>query len=265
MTVLPRPLTSYLKLAATPRAVLYARQHTKQEVLEWNLPELADTAELLVSELVTNAVKATQDLGSSPGPEPAQGPEPPPILLWLTSEQQGSVLIRVWDNSSQMPVCQDAAPYAEGGRGVALVAALANDWGAYRKLLGKVTWCMLGLNSNGNAMRDERKHQLAAVLGARYYPEEPASPPGSLPHRQWPGGRGSRPPSSDRGRAAGEVSRRAPTAAARPPRPSRSACRTRPHGAGTSCRSRGRARHVRPARRPALSWPWPAPGRASPA
>ncbi len=215
MTVLPRPLTSYLKLAATPRAVLYARQHTKQEVLEWDLPELADTAELLVSELVTNAVKATQDLGSSPDPGPAPEPEPPPILLWLTSEQQGSVLIRVWDNSSQMPVCQDAAPYAEGGRGVALVAALANDWGAYRKLLGKVTWCMLGLNSNGNAMRDERKHQLAAVQGA-LLPGRTGQPPWFTPAqavarrqgkpaaelRPRPRGRGGQPPSSDRSRAA---------------------------------------------------------------
>jgi anti-sigma regulatory factor (Ser/Thr protein kinase) len=174
MTVLPGPLTSYLKLAATPDAVSYARQHAKQEILEWNLPELADTAELLVSELVTNAVKATRDLepqdqGSSPYRER------PSIVLWLTSEQ-GAVIIRVWDNSSQMPVRRDAGLYAEGGRGVALVAAIANDWGAYRKLLGKVTWCMLASNSDGVAMKDERKHRLAAVMGARYYPTEPASP-----------------------------------------------------------------------------------------
>jgi anti-sigma regulatory factor (Ser/Thr protein kinase) len=174
MTVLPGPLTSYLKLAATPRAVSYARQHTKQEILEWDLPELADTAELLVSELVTNAVRAThhlepQDQGSSPYWER------PSILVWLTSEQ-GAVLIRVWDNNSQMPACQDADPYAEAGRGIALVATLADDWGAYRKLLGKVTWCLLCLNSYGAVMKDERKDRLAAVMGARYQPTGPASP-----------------------------------------------------------------------------------------
>lgn len=174
MTVLPGPLTSYLKLAATPQAASYARQHTKQEILEWDLPELADTAELLVSELVTNAVKATQQLEP-----PDQGSSPygerPAILVWLTSEQ-GAVLIRVWDSNSQMPARHDADPYAEAGRGVALVAALANDWGAYRKLLGKVTWCLLGLNSNSTIMKDERKHRLAAVMGARYRPTGPASP-----------------------------------------------------------------------------------------
>jgi anti-sigma regulatory factor (Ser/Thr protein kinase) len=174
MTVLPGPLTSYLKLAATPDAVSYARQHAKQEILEWNLPELADTAELLVSELVTNAIKATRDL--EPQDQGSSGyRERPSIVLWLTSER-GAVIIRVWDNSSQMPVRQDAGLYAEGGRGVALVAAIANDWGAYRKLLGKVTWCMLASNSDGVAMKDERKHRLAAVMGARYYPTEPASP-----------------------------------------------------------------------------------------
>ena len=174
MTVLPGPLTSYLKLAAIPEAASYARQHTKQEILEWNLPELAGTAELLVSELVTNAIKATRDL------EPQdQGSSPflgrPSIVLWLTSER-GAVIIRVWDNNGEMPMRQDAGLYAEGGRGVALVAALADDWGAYRKFLGKVTWCMLASNTNGIVMKDERKHRLAAVMGARYYPTEPASP-----------------------------------------------------------------------------------------
>jgi len=170
MTVLPEPLTSYLKLAATPRAVSHARQHTKQEILEWDLPDLADTAELLVSELVTNAVKATRQ------PQD-QGPswEHPSVLVWLTSEQ-GALLIRVWDNNSQMPSRQNADPLAEAGRGVALVAALASDWGAYRKLLGKVTWCLLGLNSDSTVMKDERKDRLAAVMGARYRRPAPSSP-----------------------------------------------------------------------------------------
>ena len=165
-------------------------------------------------------------------------------MLWLTSEQ-GTVIIRVWDNSSQMPVRRDAGLYAEGGRGVALVAAIANDWGAYRKLLGKVTWCMLASNSDGVAMKDERKHRLAAVMGARYYPTEPASPwftPAASPRRAAPA-------------AAGGVSRRTLTAAGRPPRSARSACRTRRRGAGTSCRSPGRARDARRARRPAPSGP----------
>lgn len=174
MTVLPSPLTSYLKLAATPESVSYARQHAKQEILEWDLPELADTAELLVSELVTNAIKATQDLGPQD-----QGPSPywerPSIVLWLTSDH-GAVIIRVWDNNSQTPMRRNAGPYAEGGRGVGLVAALAHDWGAYRKVLGKVTWCILASNSNSVVMKEERKHRLAAVMGARYYPTEPASP-----------------------------------------------------------------------------------------
>jgi anti-sigma regulatory factor (Ser/Thr protein kinase) len=174
MTVLPGPLTSYLKLAATPQAVSYARQHAKQEILKWNLPELADTVELLVSELVTNAIKATQHQQPLDQRSSLSG-ERPSIVLWLTSEQ-GAVIIRVWDNNGQMPMRRDPGPYSEGGRGVGLVAALAHDWGAYRKVFGKVTWCLLASNSNGVPMKEERKHRLAAVMGARYYPTEPPSP-----------------------------------------------------------------------------------------
>jgi len=65
------------------------------------------------------------------------------VRLWLVSDQI-SLVIHVWDGNSQMPERRDAAPDAEGGRGLLLVDALGTDWGAYRKGSGKVVWVMIG-------------------------------------------------------------------------------------------------------------------------
>src|SRR5580698_9874409 len=54
-----RRLQTHLELAALPSAVPCARGHVRAVALEWGLQELADTAELLASELVTNAIRAS--------------------------------------------------------------------------------------------------------------------------------------------------------------------------------------------------------------
>lgn len=129
------PLISHLELAALPTAVSCARRHAKAVVLEWGLPTLADTIELIVSEIVTNAVRATSLLRDG-------GLTTPVVRLWLASDLH-CVLIRVWDASSQMPTRQDARPEDESGRGLMLVDCLASEWGAYRKKNGKVIWVMV--------------------------------------------------------------------------------------------------------------------------
>jgi anti-sigma regulatory factor (Ser/Thr protein kinase) len=96
-------------------------------MVEWGLRALADTAELLVSELVTNAVLASGSLLS------------PVVRIWLVSERNG-VFIRVWDGSKQMPVRQDADLDSDCGRGLLLVETLSKDWGTYPKGDGKVVW-----------------------------------------------------------------------------------------------------------------------------
>jgi len=93
-----------LSLAALPTAPACARGHVRAVAYEWGLPELADTAELLVSELVTNAVQAAQQLMAG-----ADLPAVPFIRLRLFSDQD-SMAIHVWDGSGEMPVRQDAGP-----------------------------------------------------------------------------------------------------------------------------------------------------------
>ena len=60
------PLQNSLQLGALPTAAPCARLHAKHLLWEWGLETITDTAELLVSELVTNGVKAVQAMGSKP-------------------------------------------------------------------------------------------------------------------------------------------------------------------------------------------------------
>jgi anti-sigma regulatory factor (Ser/Thr protein kinase) len=125
------PLTSRLELGARSTAVPCARMITRQVIREWGLPDLVETAELLVSELATNAIRASQGL-----PEPT-------IRLWLVSDRS-TLVIRVWDGNSEMPaVCEDTDLDSERGRGLLLVEALSKDWGAYRRGRGKVVWVLI--------------------------------------------------------------------------------------------------------------------------
>jgi anti-sigma regulatory factor (Ser/Thr protein kinase) len=130
MTMLAWPLRSHLELGAFPTAVPCARLHARLVALEWGLPALAETTELLVSELATNAVRASAGLVS------------PVVRLCLASDRR-RIVIRVWDGGDQMPVRKNAEPDSECGRGLLLVESLSTEWGSYRKAAGKVVWAMI--------------------------------------------------------------------------------------------------------------------------
>jgi anti-sigma regulatory factor (Ser/Thr protein kinase) len=128
------PLQTRLPLAALPTAPGVARGHVRLVAREWGLTDLAETAELLVSELVTNAVQASAKLRII---------EPPVILVWVISDGI-SLVLHVWDASPEMPVRKDTAPDEESGWGLLLVETLSKDHGVYRKAGGgKVVWCLI--------------------------------------------------------------------------------------------------------------------------
>ena len=85
------PLLSHLELGALPGAVACARLHARQVLWEWGLSAIAEDAELLVSELMTNATQA------SPSAERIQ-----PVGLWLSSDR-ARLLILVQDTSRYPP------------------------------------------------------------------------------------------------------------------------------------------------------------------
>lgn len=134
----PWPARSYLPLGAMPSAVPCARLHVRSVCVEWGLADLADTAELLTSEIVTNAVQASERLKTR-----ADLAIVPVVNLWLICDGI-SVVIHVWDASDELPVLKDLTADDEGGRGLMLVQALGKEWGTYRKAEGgKVVWVMI--------------------------------------------------------------------------------------------------------------------------
>jgi anti-sigma regulatory factor (Ser/Thr protein kinase) len=124
----------FMELGALPSAVPCARLHARHLLREWNLTQLAESAELVVSELLTNAVKVSLELDP-----------PAPVRLWLLPDGIG-ILILVWDASPRQPAPRAmTSDDADGGRGLLLVEALSAQWGWYPAagLPGKVTWALI--------------------------------------------------------------------------------------------------------------------------
>jgi hypothetical protein len=130
------PLRTGLDLGPLPGAVPCARVHVQTVLWEWGRAELGYDAGLVVTELVTNAVKASRDLRPDP--------RVPPVRLWLAAEPAtGLVLVLVGDASHEPPVHLDLDPGAASGRGLRLVEAMSRRWGWYpAKTAGtvKVVW-----------------------------------------------------------------------------------------------------------------------------
>ncbi|MER5362778.1 ATP-binding protein, partial [Streptomyces sp. NPDC002785] len=93
----------------------------------WGLDDLSDSVELLVSEVVTNAVRYAER----------------PVTLRLL--RTDLLRCEVGDDSPQLPRQRRARLMDEGGRGLFLVNGLARRWGATRLSTGKVVWFELGL------------------------------------------------------------------------------------------------------------------------
>lgn len=134
------PRQSYLELGAMASAVPSARLHARLVVGEWGLQQLADDIELIVSELVTNAMLASTGLMGSRF-QGVWSPGPPPIRLWLQADHS-RVLIQVWDGSDRMPRRQESGSNRESGHGLVLVEALSTRVGVYllEDSSGKVVW-----------------------------------------------------------------------------------------------------------------------------
>jgi hypothetical protein len=103
---------------------------------QWQQPELAETTQLIVSELVTNSLLAMRATGW-----PVRRSS---MRLWLLSDQ-ASALIQVWDPIPAPPVLGDARTDDESGRGLLIVTVLSQAWDFYPDPVfgGKVTWALV--------------------------------------------------------------------------------------------------------------------------
>lgn len=128
------------KLVALPSAAGCARRFARAYARSWGLHDLADTAELLVSELVTSAVTTA---GAA---EPKRYPDlydSQLTLLILRMRAHGSgLIIEVWDRDPAPPLFgQGTAEEAEPAWRLCVLASLSRRWGHYPYRGGKVVWC----------------------------------------------------------------------------------------------------------------------------
>lgn len=135
------PFVNCLSLGAVPIAASVARIQVRALLIEWGLTRISESAELCVTELMSNALKAVNDL--------------PPDLrrpLGLRVSSDGArVLLETWDCCPELPASTESdggelpSLDLEGGRGLFLVGTLSQEWGFYPtgRGEGKVVWALL--------------------------------------------------------------------------------------------------------------------------
>ncbi|MEY9932092.1 serine phosphatase RsbU (regulator of sigma subunit)/anti-sigma regulatory factor (Ser/Thr protein kinase) [Catenulispora sp. GP43] len=111
-----------------PAMVAQARAWSARQLAEWGLQEATFALELVVSELVTNAIRHGA----------------PPIRLRLIRDT--AIICEVSDGSNTSPHLRQATTFDEGGRGLLLVAQVAQRWGARHHAVGKTIWAEIALH-----------------------------------------------------------------------------------------------------------------------
>jgi anti-sigma regulatory factor (Ser/Thr protein kinase) len=116
-------------LRPEPQAVAAARRFVKRTLTQWGQASHVDTACLLVSEILTNAVHHART----------------PIGLRLHHTTR-EIVTEITDDSTHLPRCRLPGPDDENGRGLMLVDALASDWGSRPAETGKTVWFTLAVD-----------------------------------------------------------------------------------------------------------------------
>ncbi|MEW1752792.1 SpoIIE family protein phosphatase [Streptomyces angustmyceticus] len=140
---LPRSQLATWEIPADPSAVGGARRTAAGRLREWGLEDLGFSTELIVSELVTNAIRH------------AAGP----IVLRMIRARD--LICEVSDASSTTPHLRHARTTDEGGRGLFLIARYAQRWGTRYTAQGKIIWAELPLSAAPGA---EPPNDLDALL-----------------------------------------------------------------------------------------------------
>lgn len=128
---LPAEAVGDWTLPRDPKSVGRARELACEQLRAWDLGPLCDTTELLVSELVTNALRY------------GEGDIRVRLLLDRT------LVCEVWDAGLVQPRRRRARDTDEGGRGLQLVGLLSAAWGSRRTPRGKTVWFEMPLPDSG--------------------------------------------------------------------------------------------------------------------
>ncbi|MCW5253175.1 SpoIIE family protein phosphatase [Streptomyces sp. SHP 1-2] len=118
-------------IGADPAEVARVRARVARRLATWGLDEIGFVTELVVSELITNAIRYGL----------------PPLQLRLIHDR--TVICEVSDTSGTAPHLRRATALDEGGRGLMLVARLTQRWGTRQAREGKTIWCEQALPPTG--------------------------------------------------------------------------------------------------------------------
>lgn len=132
----PTRVSACVEIPSDRRAASAARRFAAATLDEWGCGELEDDAVLICSELTTNAVVHGRTRPEGEGEH---------IRLDLTWQPGKALIIEVEDNSTASPAPRDSGASAESGRGLGLVASLADQWASWlnRDGRGKKVWVCL--------------------------------------------------------------------------------------------------------------------------
>lgn len=135
------PVSSCLTLGALPTAVPCARLHARAVLAEWGLGGVAEAAELIISELVTNAVR----ISAGARDQQRGGEGGVPVVTLRLAADRDRVLVEVWDSCASGPLTGCGRLDDESGRGLLLVEAVSDrwNWRPMRDRPGKVVWAEL--------------------------------------------------------------------------------------------------------------------------
>jgi anti-sigma regulatory factor (Ser/Thr protein kinase) len=121
--------TAHFTLPALPQAAGLARRATRQVLASWQLAYLREPADLIVSELVANAIQHARGSGSEVG------------LLLKTDGTR--MRVEVHDHDPLPPQPRIPAPLDESGLGFKIIEATADRWGVRKIAQGKAVWADL--------------------------------------------------------------------------------------------------------------------------
>ena len=159
-----------------PQNVGHARRITRTALAAWDAHDLVDSAETVVSELVTNALQ--------------YGRGPVDLTLALTGRH---LRIAVTDEGTSLPVPREAAEDAQSGRGLSIVGMLVESWEVVVRLTGKTVTCVLAVQPTDLEpdltpdMKPDLKPDMELESGPDLEPE-PAAVGGTRQRRVRPSG-----------------------------------------------------------------------------
>jgi hypothetical protein len=149
--------TCVLPFGGNPAGIAGLRQIVGDQLKSWGIPDLTDQAQLAVTELAANVVRHV-------------GENTPAALVMDLDDNHLS--LELHDTSATLPRLRRAAPDAESGRGLSLLAAISVDWGSVPTPTGKAVWCKLAPASASALPATSRRRIQRATAALDTYARE---------------------------------------------------------------------------------------------